>query len=144
MAQQTIDMKVMQTTGTRLLCAVYPGPVLHPHPACTCLPWTVLRAWACWQIQEDSFALKTVLQYYGYWEPPPVPKDAVMFYERVLLPKISLDELKDSITLRGTVCRAAKGTCCGTCHPPLPPPPLKLPYHPVPGLGWDQARTSPT
>lgn len=53
------------------------------------------------QVQEDSFALKTVLQYYGYWEPPPVPKDAVMFYERVLLPKVSLDELKDSITLRG-------------------------------------------
>ena len=53
------------------------------------------------QIQEESFALKTVLQYYGYWEPPPVLKDAVMFYERVLLPKVSLDELKDSITLRG-------------------------------------------
>ena len=40
------------------------------------------------QSQEDSFALKTVLLYYGFWEPPPNAKDAAVFYERVLLPKV--------------------------------------------------------
>ena len=72
-----------------------------PHIPTRLLPFLAwIDAHFC-QIQEESFALKTVLQYYGYWEPPPVLKDAVMFYERVLLPKVSLDELKDSITLRG-------------------------------------------
>ncbi len=56
----------------------------------------------CAQVQEDSFALRTVLQYYGVWEPPPVAKDALLFYERVLFPKVPIDDLKDSMTIRGT------------------------------------------
>ena len=42
-----------------------------------------------------------MLQYYGVWEPPPNNKDAQRFYERVLLPKVAIDDIKDSMTLRG-------------------------------------------
>jgi hypothetical protein len=50
--------------------------------------------------KEDSFAYRVVLTYYGHWEPPPVPKEAVLFYERVLLPKVSLEELTESLKIR--------------------------------------------
>ena len=51
--------------------------------------------------KEEAFAYRVVLLYYGLWEPPPNAKDAAMFYERVLVPKISMDTVKDSLIVRG-------------------------------------------
>ena len=77
-----------------ILQRIYCGyVVLTPHAAlCAC---------DAAQYKEESYAYRVVLLYFGLWEPPPNAKDAATFYERVLIPKLTLNDLKHSLSVRG-------------------------------------------
>lgn len=50
---------------------------------------------------EKAAALKTVLSYFGVWEPAPLKDDRIRYMELVLLPRIPMPQLVLALTVRG-------------------------------------------
>ena len=56
------------------------------------------------QSQDDRYQkLKTLVQYYKQWEPPPSASTRMLFMEQILLPRISFQTLQRSMMLRGII-----------------------------------------
>ena len=52
--------------------------------------------------KDKAFAFRVVLTYYNVWQPPKGPRsEHLKFYENVLFPKVSLEDMCCSMKLRG-------------------------------------------
>ena len=58
--------------------------------------------------------IKTVTKYYNLWEPPPNAQTRMHYLEKELLPKVSFEDLKFSLEMRGKV--IAEGTKYRLCE----------------------------
>lgn len=95
--------------GTRLPTSLHLLNCVSPH---TTHPHTRTHAQKIKRKQDTEeevlHRLKVATQYYDVWEPPPHNKLRLRFMERVLVPRLPMDRMRNTLNVRGDYATVAK------------------------------------